>query len=199
MSGRYSEFAMDKSNGYEECAQDFMRARRAHIGPDVVREWAQEFPAGAAVLELACGHGVVSQVLVDQGLRLYAIDASPTLLNAFRERFPDVETECAAAEDSSYFGRTFDGVIAWGLIFLLPEDTQRTVLAKVAKTLKPGGRLLFTAPRGAVTWMDSLTGLESRSLSAEAYESLLRELGFDIEPGRMDAGENYYYLARKSG
>jgi hypothetical protein len=42
-----------------------------------------------------------------------------------------------------------------------------------------------------------LTGLESRSLSAEEYESLLRELGFDIEPGRMDAGENYYYFATK--
>jgi 2-polyprenyl-3-methyl-5-hydroxy-6-metoxy-1,4-benzoquinol methylase len=190
---------MDKSNGYEQCAQDFMRARRAHIGPDVVREWAQGFAPGAEVLELACGHGVISQVLADQGLRLYAIDASPTLLKAFRERFPEVETECAAAEDSSYFDRTFDGVIAWGLIFLLPEDTQRTVLAKVANALKPGGRLLFTAPRGAVTWTDSLTGLESRSLSAEAYESLLHELGFDIEQGRLDAGENYYYLARKKG
>lgn len=190
---------MDKSNRYEGCAQDFMRARRAHIGPDVVREWALGFAPRAEVLELACGHGVISQVLVDQGLRLYAIDASPTLLKAFRERFPQLETECAAAEESSYFDRTFDGVIAWGLIFLLPEETQRTVLAKMAKALKPGGRLLFTAPRGAVTWMDSLTGLESRSLSAEAYESLLRELGFDIEPGRMDAGENYYYLARKRG
>jgi 2-polyprenyl-3-methyl-5-hydroxy-6-metoxy-1,4-benzoquinol methylase len=190
---------MDKSNGYEECAQDFMRARRAHIGPDVVREWAHEFPPGSEVLELACGHGVVSQVLVDQGLRLYAIDASPTLLKTFRERFPDVETECSAAEDSSYFGRTFDGVVAWGLMFLLPEETQRTVLAKMANALKPGGRLLFTAPSGAVTWMDSLTGLESRSLSAEEYESQLRDLGFDIEPGRMDVGENYYYLAKKRG
>ena len=90
-------------------------------------------------------------------------------------------------------------MIAWGVMFLLPEETQRTVLAKMAKALKPGGQLLFTAPRGAVTWMDSLTGLESRSMSAEAYESLLRELGLDIEPGRTDAGENYYYLARKRG
>ena len=189
----------DTSRGYEECAESFIRARNERIGPDVVREWAREFPPGAEVLELGCGHGVVSQVLVDQGLKLFGIDASPTLLRAFRERFPDLPTECSAAEDSTYFGRTFDGVVAWGLIFLLPEETQRTVLAKVAKALRPGGRLLFTAPRGAVTWMDSLTGLESRSLSAEAYESLLRELGFDIEPGRMDAGENYYYLATRGG
>jgi len=190
---------MDKSNGYEQYAQDFMRARRAHIGPDVVRDWAREFPAGAEVLELACGHGVVSQVLVDHGLMLYAVDASPTLLGAFRERFPDVHAECAAAEDSTYFDRTFDGVIAWGLMFLLPEETQRTVLTRMARALKPGGRLLFTAVRAAVTWTDSITGQESRSLGAEVYESLLRELGLDVEPGLTDAGENYYYFATKRG
>jgi len=188
---------MDKSNGYEGIAADFIRARNVRIGPDVVREWARQFPAGAEVLELACGHGVISQVLVEEALRLYAIDASQSLLAAFRERFPDVPAECAAAEESRYFNRTFDGVIAWGLMFLLPEETQRVVLAKTAKALKRGGRLLFTAPRGAVAWMDSLTGLESRSLSVEEYEALLRDLGFDIEPGRMDAGENYYYLAVK--
>jgi len=190
---------MDKSNGYEEHAQDFMRARRAHIGPDVARDWAREFPSGAEVLELGCGHGVVSQVLVEQGLRLYAIDASPTLLAAFRQRFPDVQAECAAAEDSSYFGRTFDGVIAWGLMFLLPEETQRIVLAKMARALKPGGRLLFTAQRQTVTWTDSITGQESWSLGVERYESLMRELGLDIEPGRIGAGENYYYLGVKRG
>jgi 2-polyprenyl-3-methyl-5-hydroxy-6-metoxy-1,4-benzoquinol methylase len=74
---------MDKSNGYEQHAEDFMRTRRAHIGPDVVRGWAQGFPPGATVLELGCEHGVVSQVLIDQGLRLYAVDASQTLLSAF--------------------------------------------------------------------------------------------------------------------
>ena len=57
---------------------------------------------------------------------------------------------------------------------------------------------MFTAVRAAVTWTDSITGQESRSLGAEVYESLLRELGLDVEPGRTDAGENYYYLAVKS-
>ena len=190
---------MDKSNGYEEHADDFMRARRDHIGPDVVREWVQAFPPGAAVLELGCGHGVVSQVLVDHGLALYAVDPSPTLLSAFRERFPGVQTECAAAEDSNFFGRTFDGVIAWGLMFLLSEETQQMVLRKVARGLKPGGRLLFTAARDSVRWTDSITGLESRSLGANEYESMLRELGFDIEPGCIDAGENYYYFGVKRG
>jgi SAM-dependent methyltransferase len=140
---------------------------------------------------------VISEVLAEAALTLYAVDASPTLLRAFRERFPNVQTECAAAEESSYFDRWFDGAIAVGLIFLLPEDAQRIVLSKVANVLKQGGRLLFTAPRQACSWVDELTKRESRSLGLEAYESLLRGLGFDVSSGRVDEGENHYFFAVK--
>jgi SAM-dependent methyltransferase len=188
---------IDLSNGYEEHAETFMRWRHAHIGLDIVREWAAAFRSGAAVLELGCGHGVVSQTLVDAGVMLYSLDASPTLLQTFRERFPAVQAECDAAEKSSYFARTFDGVIAVGLIFLLPEEAQRIVLIKVAHALTPGGRFLFTAPRQACTWSDAMTGRESRSLGADSYERLLRGLGLEVEHGRVDEGENYYFFAVK--
>ena len=108
-----------------------------------------------------------------------------------------MQTECAAAEESSYFNRTFDGVIAVGLIFLLPEAAQRTVLSKVANTLKRDGRFLFTAPRQACSWLDELTKQKSRSLGAEAYEALLGDLGFEVSSGRVDEGENHYFFAVK--
>jgi len=74
----------DRSHGYERLAETFIRARNEWIGPDVVRAWAEECAPGSEVLELGCGHGAMSQVLVDAGLKLWAIDASPTLLAAFR-------------------------------------------------------------------------------------------------------------------
>jgi 2-polyprenyl-3-methyl-5-hydroxy-6-metoxy-1,4-benzoquinol methylase len=188
---------VDRSNGYEQHAETFMRARNPRIGPDVVREWAAAFRPGAAVLELGCGHGVISQVLVDAGVRLYALDSSPNLLHVFHERFPAVPTECAGAEESTYFDRKFDGVIAWGLIFLLPEEKQRVVIAKAANALAPGGRLLFTAPRDACMWNDGLTGLESRGLGIAAYEALLQGMGLLVAPGRLDEGDNYYFFAAK--
>jgi cyclopropane fatty-acyl-phospholipid synthase-like methyltransferase len=187
----------DMANGCEEHAADFIRWRHPRIGQKTAREWAREFAPGATVLELGCGDGVISEALVEAGLTLYAVDASPTLLRAFRERFPNVQMECATAEESSYFDRTFDGVIAVGLIFLLPEDAQRTVLSKVANVLKRGGMFLFTAPRQACSWVDELTKQKSRSLGAEAYEALLRELGFEVSSGRVDEGENHYFFAVK--
>src|ERR1051326_7328608 len=126
-----------------------MRARNTRIGPSTVREWSRTLARGASILDLGCGHGVVSQPLAEEGFALWGVDASAKLVAAYRERFPDAHVECAAAEESDFFGRTFDGVVAWGLLFLLPGDVQRRVIGKVARALNPGGRFLFTADREA--------------------------------------------------
>jgi SAM-dependent methyltransferase len=187
----------DKSNGYEEYAAEFTRRRDTWIGPIAVRDWAASLPSGAEILELGCGHGVVTQVLVDAGFKLSVVDASPSLLRAFIERFPTIPTECSAAEDSSFFGRSFDGVVAWGLLFLLEEGAQRAILRKVGSALRPGGRFLFTSPREPVDWIDVMTRKPSRSLGAPAYEQTLREAGMDVSHGVTDEGGNYYYFASK--
>ena len=192
-----AELVFDRSNGYEKHAEAFIKSRSPGVGLDVVREWAGQFGPGSDVLELGCGHGVVSEVLVEAGLTLFAVDASPTLLRAFHERFPEVETECCAAEESTFFGRSFDGVVAWGLLFLLEEDAQRCVLARVGEALRPGGRFLFTAPREAVAWIDVMTELPSRSLGAVVYEQVLSDLGLEVSSGVVDEGGNYYYHVSK--
>jgi hypothetical protein len=56
-----------------------MRWRHPHIGQNVAREWAREFEPDATVLELGCGDGVISRVLVEAALTLYGLDASPRL------------------------------------------------------------------------------------------------------------------------
>jgi 2-polyprenyl-3-methyl-5-hydroxy-6-metoxy-1,4-benzoquinol methylase len=188
----------DLSNGYEERAETFIRNRFPQIGKSVARAWAESQAPGAEVLELGCGHGVITEVLIESGLKVSVVDASPTLLRVFRQRFPTVPTECAAAEESSFFGRTFDGVIAIGLLFLLPEEAQRTVLRKVASVLRSGGRFLFTAPQQKVEWIDILTRQPSRSLGAPVYEAILREQGLHVSWGITDEGENHYFFATRT-
>ena len=112
---------VDKSNGYEEVATEFIAGRGRNssgVGASVVADWSQRLPRGATVLDLGCGTGVpISQVLIERGFMVYGVDASPTIVAAFRTRFPNVPVECAAVEDSDFFARTFDGVLAWGLFF----------------------------------------------------------------------------------
>ena len=187
--------AADGSNGYEEHAEIFMRARNSSIGPDVMRDWAGQFATGAEILELGCGHGVISEVLIQAGLTLFAVDASPTLLAAFRKRFPHVRTENASAQDADFFSRAFDGIVAWGLMFLLEKSVQERLIARVGGALNPGGKFVFTAPYDSVEWVDGITGKFSWGLGADTYKQLLNEAGLKVLPGQIDAGDNYYFYA----
>ena len=103
--------------------------------------------------------------------------------------------ECAAVEDSTFFDRSFDGIVAWGLMFLLPADTQRGVIGKAARALTPGGKFLFTSGAMADIWPDAMTGRESISLGAEQYREILRTHGLILEAELNDEGDNHYYLA----
>jgi 2-polyprenyl-3-methyl-5-hydroxy-6-metoxy-1,4-benzoquinol methylase len=189
----------DGANGYEKYAEIFMRARNLKIGASVMRKWASQLVPGSDLLELGCGHGVVSQVLLEAGIKLSVVDASPTLLRDFHSRFPDVEVECSTAQKSELLRRKYDGVVAWGLIFLLAETDQRSVLRRAADALRPNGRLVFTAPNEALTWKDSITEMPSLSLGATVYEALLRDLGLDVSPRVIDEGGNCYYEGIKLG
>lgn len=113
------------------------------------------------------------------------------------QALPGAQVVCEAAEDSSFFEKTFDGIIAIGLIFLLGAETQRKLIRRIAPALKKGGRFLFTAPTQRARWRDMLTSRESVSLGAEEYERLLSEAGLRVEGEYTDEGENHYYACVK--
>ena len=76
---------------------------------------------------------------------------------------------------------------------------QAQVIEKVARTLKPHGRFLFTAHKEPVEWLDAMTGRPSRSLGAATYERLLHSAGLLWVGEAQDEGDNYYYFVEKAG
>lgn len=189
---------MDASEGWEAIAGDFLAAR-TDIGAALVAGWARaNLSPGATILDIGCGSGApVAQALVDAGFAVAGVDPSPTLIAAFRQRFPDAPAACEPAQTSPFFHRRFDAAVAIGLLFLLTPDDQQIVLRRMADALEPCGRLLFTAPRQPCAWADSLTGRPSRSLGQEAYAALLMTAGFRLLEGLRDEGANHYYHAIK--
>lgn len=188
------------ANGYERIAAEFLAGRGSAasgaIGVRQVQAWARSLPPHATVLDLGCGSGFpITRVLVDEGLTVYGVDASPTLVAAFRTHLPGVAVACESVEESAFFHRSFDAVLAWGLWFLLPAATQLDLPRRIATVLQPGGRLLFTAPSQPTTWLDSMTGEESRSLGAETYRRSLSAAGLSVLREYEDEGGNHYYDA----
>src|SRR5262252_3889897 len=172
---------IDRSNGYENIAAEFVSTRSTTIGVKRVRDWAKALPRGAAVVDLGCGPGFpITEVLVAEGFNVFGVDAAPSFVQAFRRNLPNTPITCEAVQDSEFFDRTFDGVLAWGLIFLLSPEDQRRLIQRIAEILAPGGRLLFTSPAEPMVWNDAMTGLESRSLGAEEYDRQLSAAGLSV-------------------
>jgi SAM-dependent methyltransferase len=193
---------MDRSNGYEGVAVEFLArrgsGRSTGVGVRAVRQWARTLSRGAAVIDLGCGPGFpITEVLVAEELHIFGVDAAPSFVQAFRRNLPNTPVVCEAVQDSRFFDRTFDGVLAWGLIFLLSPDDQRRLIQRIANILVPGGRLLFTSPADPMVWNDAMTGLESRSLGAEEYRRQTAAVGLSVTREYEDEGQNHYFDARK--
>src|SRR6476659_9468600 len=191
---------MDRSNGYEGIALEFLArrgsGRSTGIGVNQVRKWARTLRPGAAVIDLGCGPGFpITEVLVAESLSTFGVDAAPSFVQAFERNLPNTPVVCEAVQDSRFFDRTFDGVLAWGLMFLLSPEDQGRLIQRIADILVPDGKLLFTSPAGIGFGNDAMTGQETRSLGAEEYRRRLSAVGLTVasQYEDEDGGRNHYF------
>lgn len=188
----------DASNGYEARADAYVAARSRDMGLDIVRNWAKRIPPGSRILDLGCGHGVpLADALAKDGFALCGVDASPTLLSAYKDNIPGAQTELSRVQESTFLDASFHGILAWGLLFLLDPVDQELIIGRVGSALMKKGTFLFTAPSQEVEWEDVLTQQTSRSMGTANYNRMLRNHGMWVEAEIEDEGGNHYYIARK--
>ena len=195
---------MDRSNGYEAIAEEFLAhrgggsTRSGAIGVKEVRNWARSLPHGSSVIDLGFGPGFpITVLLVEEGLEVFGVDGAQSFVAAFRRNLPGVPVLCEDVLESSFFNRTFDAVLAWGLIFLFGTEDQHRLMQRLADILVPGGRLLFTSPAKPAAWNDAMTGSRSISLGAKEYRTILGDAGLTITEEYEGEGENHYFEAIK--
>ena len=178
---------------YEPYIEDYIR-HRSETGIAEVRAWADSLAPKSEILDLGCGHGQpLASMLAEQGHRLFGIDLSPTLLENYQKNVPNSQVECDAVLNARLFDRKFDAVLAWGLMFLMPEADQLACFPRIAQATKAGGSFLFTAPRQVCQWQDLTSGDTSFSLGAEKYRAVLNQNGFELRAEFSGEGGNYYY------
>jgi SAM-dependent methyltransferase len=110
---------------------------------------------GQAVLDVACGTGVVAITAARAGGKVRALGLAPTLLERARDnaRITGVEVDFVAGDVEAlpYADASFDVVLSqFGHIF---APRPEVAVAEMMRVLKPGGRVAFT------TWPpDHFTG-----------------------------------------
>jgi SAM-dependent methyltransferase len=125
-------------------------------------------PRGGAILELGCGAGNHSAVMLADGFRVRATDGSPEMAAAASRRLNHpVEVMLFDQLDEA---DVYDGVWASACLLHVPRDELAGILARIHRALKPDGLFYASYKMGEGDGRDSL-GRYYNYASAEWLEA----------------------------
>ena len=143
-------------------------------------------PLEPACLEVGCGQGVVTRLLVEcLGARVMATDFDPDQVKLAQERLSGLSLDQVTyrvmdARDMPFDDAQFDGVFSFQVLHHISGGWRR-VVAETARVLRPGGWFVFTdlvlpprAGRLVRRLLPKLDQLEETALHACLAENGLR-------------------------
>lgn len=168
---------------YERHARAYDRDRGRSLHE---RAWLDRFLThvrpGGTVLDVGCGMGEpIARYLIDRDVHVVGVDASPSMIEGCRARFPDSEWLVADMRELE-LGRRVDGVLAWDSFFHLGMDDQREMFRRFGSHARHGAPLMFTSGPAEGETIGSFCEepLYHASLAPAEYEQLLATNGFMV-------------------
>ncbi|MCR9177366.1 MAG: class I SAM-dependent methyltransferase [Alphaproteobacteria bacterium] len=107
--------------------------------------------AGASVLDLGFGDGRNLPLLRNLGMRVHGIEITEGIVTAVAERMRKLDVDCTLAVGTNaeipYPDATFDHVLACHSLYYIGPGTRFSDnIREIARVMKPGARLVFSAP-----------------------------------------------------
>jgi SAM-dependent methyltransferase len=142
------EFDFDQVFGdnYYYFYEQLLTAERTQREADAIWKLTALEP-GAAVLDLGCGHGRISNSLAERGARVTGLDGSPYFLDIARRDAAARSLDVTFVEGdmrSQEWTNAFHAVVIWFTTFGYFSDIENAqVVQRSARALRAGGRLLI--------------------------------------------------------
>ena len=153
----------------------------------VFADWS-ELPSGGTFLDVGCGPGVLTEVLVRRygTPQVAAVDPSPAFVAAAREHVPGVEVQQGVAERLPYDDDSVDAALAQLVVHFMADPVAG--LSEMRRVTRPGGVV------SACVWDHAG---ESGPLSV--FWSAVRSQGDPVDDESQRAGVREGHLAELFG
>lgn len=153
--------------------------------------------ASAKVLDLCCGSGQATEVLVQHFQDVTGLDASPLSLKRAKHNVPEAKYVEAFAEAMPLGDREFDLVLTSTAMHEMESNQLQQILSEVHRVLKPNGCFMivdFHQPTNPLFWLPLSVFLllfeteTAWQLLTTDLGKLLTEVGFEVKHQRLYAG-----------
>ena len=162
---------------YRDRAADYANMSTLNAPDRHLKAFICAIPDGGKVMDLGCGHGRSTALMIDAGLNAEGLDASPELAAIARDNF-SVEVTIAEFETLSPES-TYDGVFANFSLLHAPKVEMPGHLMRIAQALRPDGIFHLGLKTGDGERRDALGRFYAYYTDAE-ITGLLEDAGFSV-------------------
>jgi len=166
----------------------------------VIRGWlAEQFNEGDVVLELGCGTGFYSEMVIGGVKQLTATDLAPEMIEQAKRnlaQFTNVEVRIEDCYHTTFEDDVFDGVMMTNLLHIVVDPL--AVLTESHRVLKDNGRIVIMDITGyGMSFFKTMAMViralrtygkpcsYARTLRPEELAGMVREAGFVVEESKL--------------
>jgi ubiquinone/menaquinone biosynthesis C-methylase UbiE len=178
---------------YDKLADEYERNIPNYYQPTkkAVEILSSNLSEGKSVLDVGCGTGLATELLINKGFLVTSIDISSKMIEHTKKRNPKAKT--IVGDFSNYnFSEKFDSIVALAFIHLFPKNMAEKVISKMYKLIKPGGFLYIGTTKSSKStegwelkhdsfFPDSLEKRFRKHWTQEELKTALTNAGFEFK------------------
>lgn len=144
MTDQFAEFAKLEENGWNNSEIVDAYVNRFAPVTNAIAPLMVEIAGGREkhVLDLCCGQGFLTKLLVENGGTIIGLDFSAAMLEVAKKSVSNAEFHCGDAAKMPFENNSFDSVACNFGLMHLPD--RQAALSEVTRVLKPGGKFVMS-------------------------------------------------------
>ncbi len=172
-------------HGYDKVAHEYASLEGEIKWPRMrwLNKLLNKLEPGSSVLDLGCGSGDPADIKISKEHKVTGVDISLTQINLARQNVPTGHFIHADASSMEFPATSFDAVISFYSMDLIPRKEHKTILRRIYHWLRAGGYLLISIEAGDY---DDVTGewlgvpMILSCFDPETMKKMVNEVGFDL-------------------